>query len=150
MLAGGAIHRGAAGDGGLFQRMTAGGAGVPGRFAVDQVIELIGSEITAAIHKIAERGSARIDGCSQDGMCMSCQNLGLRFCNPIRSAFWGELGEVQDFIDVDVAEPGNEGLIEQRGFELAAGTFEAGIDFGGCDGQGIRAERRPAASKEGI
>ena len=43
-----------------------------------------------------------------------------------------QLGTVQSFISVDIANARNEALIQQQGLELAAAAFQAGVEiFGG-------------------
>ena len=51
-----------------------------------------------------------------------------------------DAGAVEGFVDVDVAEAGEEGLVEEGGFDGAAGLEEKGGEAAGGDLEGFGAE----------
>ena len=52
-----------------------------------------------------------------------------------------EAGAMQSFVDVDIPEPTQEGLVKQEGLQLSAARAQPGSERGGVDLERVRTER---------
>jgi len=101
-------------------------------------LEVAGLVVGVAV--VAEGRAVGGDGGEEDALDVGEEEGGLG-AGEGGGAFAGvEAGGVEGFVDVDVAQAGDEGLVEEGGFEGAFGGAEEGVEVGWGEGEGFGAE----------
>ncbi len=108
--------------------------------AVDRVLILECSRLALGISVISEGGAALGDGGLKDLGDGVGETGGLGLGDGVSAPQGGELGLEQGFVDVDVAQAGDEVLVEQGGFEPPPGFAESGVERLRLEGRGIGAQ----------
>lgn len=121
-------------DGGL-----AGGAGLVGAI-VDFMKVLEAAGPTIAIDIVADGGAAITDGQAQDGFDRLVESVDLLGGELAGAGEGMDVGGKEGFIHIDIAESGDEGLVEEGGLDGAARAGELMSKLGCGQGEGFRAE----------
>src|SRR5437868_4050323 len=117
-LAGFAEVGGSAADDDALDGLAAGGAGLVCA-GVDFVALLEFALVTGGVAVVAEGAAAVADGLAEDPFDGAGEALGLIGGEAVGGSEGMDGGTEEGFIDVDVAEAGDEGLVEEGGFDGA-------------------------------
>src|SRR5690606_11434898 len=111
------------------ERAHAAGAFLAGA-AVDRPLVLKIAELARGLDVVAQGRAARRDGALQHVADRRGEPLGARASHRASEAARAEAGPEQAFGDVDVAEPGDDALVEKRGLQGRAPSGEPLLQHG--------------------
>lgn len=107
---------------------------------VDAVEVLEAAGLAVDINVIAQGAAAVTDGAAEDGLDGAGEAADLLGGEVMGWSEGMDAGGEEGFVHVDVAQAGDEGLVEKSGLDGAAGAMKAIEEFGGSDGEGFGAE----------
>src|SRR5690606_20136616 len=130
VLAGGAHHGRSLGHPQQNERALALQAGGSGS-SVDPMGELGSAGLAVRVAVVSQRAAAGSDGLEAGDLIPPEARR-----DPLRQ----QGGPVEGLVGVDVADAGEEGLVEEGGLDRAAGAGEGAGELAGRDGEGVGAE----------
>src|SRR5688572_24179997 len=129
----------AAGEDDALDRCFAAGAGFT--FAVVDAVEALeGAGVAVGVHVVAERAAAVSDRAAEDLLDGASQVRHLLAREVAGEGEGVDLRNVERFIYIDVAEAGEESLVEQGGFDRTFRARELVGELPGADEEGLGAE----------
>lgn len=104
---------------------------------VDAMLHLEEAGLASGIDVIGDRGSAQTNGVLED--LAECETEALEFSagEAARHAAGVDAGAEEALVGIDVADAGEEGLIEKGGLDRGPAAAEKGSEGGGPDGEGL-------------
>jgi hypothetical protein len=138
VLAMGAVMRPAAGDQNAADGGNAAAAGQAGAL-VNTVLDLEKSALACRVDVIGDRRAAQVYGVPEDLAKGETETLELGSGEPAGHASGSNAGTEEAFVSVDVADPGEQRLIEESGLDGEAAVAEERGERLASDGEGLEA-----------
>jgi hypothetical protein len=99
-----------------------------------------GAQAAVSVHVVSQSGAPGFDGAFEDGFDIESEDFNLGGSELVGGGEGVEVGGVEGFVDVDVAQAGDDGLVHEGVFDGAGGSGQIGGEIGGGHGEGFRAE----------